>query len=281
MIVMENPNHPNEPNEDIPEENPVIPEPNHVEDAHDPNEMVDIPDDEELVDYDGDNEEEPKEEPEEEPEPNNGHGNQFAQHPNLIARESSFCRDKSYVGGLAPWAFRRDLETSRARARLTEAELGTCQTEIALLKSKNKIGEKERELLDHDLGDVELTLGNVLERLKVLESRENTTLKKRLTETETKLAWACMERDIAEGGCTERERNRRLLTSRWDRCDLPEPRVTLVTHSILVLSFKEQVATSMAEFMANINRGAGGAGAGGAGAGGAGTGGVGAGGAEA
>ncbi|GKF68638.1 hypothetical protein Tco_0198317, partial [Tanacetum coccineum] len=85
-IVMENPNHLNEPNEDIPKENPVIPEPNHVEDAHDPNEMVDIPDDEELVDYDGDNEEEPKEEPEEEPEPNNGHGNQFAQHPNLIAR---------------------------------------------------------------------------------------------------------------------------------------------------------------------------------------------------
>nr|GEW68154.1 hypothetical protein [Tanacetum cinerariifolium] len=47
-------------------ENPVIPEPNHVEDAHDPNEMVDIPDDEDLVDYDGDDEE-PEEEPEEEP----------------------------------------------------------------------------------------------------------------------------------------------------------------------------------------------------------------------
>ncbi|GKG17234.1 hypothetical protein Tco_0362191, partial [Tanacetum coccineum] len=76
---MENPNFPNESNE-------AIPESNHVEDAHDPNEMVDIPDDEELVDYDGDNEEEPegepKEEPEEEPEPNNGHGDQFAQHPN-------------------------------------------------------------------------------------------------------------------------------------------------------------------------------------------------------
>ncbi|GJS12014.1 hypothetical protein Tco_0368810 [Tanacetum coccineum] len=63
MIVMENPNHPNELNEDIPEENPVIPEPNHIEDAHDPNEMVDIPDDEDLVDYDRDDEEEPKEEP--------------------------------------------------------------------------------------------------------------------------------------------------------------------------------------------------------------------------
>ncbi|GKB28405.1 hypothetical protein Tco_0867806 [Tanacetum coccineum] len=89
-IVMENSNSPNEPNDDIPKENPVIPKPSDVEDAHDPNEMVDIPDDEELVDYDGDDEEEPEEEskeepeeePQEEPEPNNGHGNQFAQHPN-------------------------------------------------------------------------------------------------------------------------------------------------------------------------------------------------------
>ncbi|GJS31582.1 hypothetical protein Tco_0492202 [Tanacetum coccineum] len=83
---MENPNSPNESNEAIPEVNPVIPEPNHVGDAHDPNEMVDIPDDEELVDYNEDDEEEPEEEPqeepEEEPEPNNGHGDQFAQHPN-------------------------------------------------------------------------------------------------------------------------------------------------------------------------------------------------------
>ncbi|GKE67855.1 hypothetical protein Tco_1522016 [Tanacetum coccineum] len=77
-------------------------------------------------------------------------------------------------------------------------ELGTCQAEIALLKSKDKIGEKEREILDHYLGDVECTLGNVLERLMVLESGENATLKKKLDETETKLAWARMERDIAE-----------------------------------------------------------------------------------
>ncbi|GJT83536.1 putative reverse transcriptase domain-containing protein, partial [Tanacetum coccineum] len=39
-IVMDNPNSPNELNEDIPKENPVIPEPNHIEDAHDPNEIV-------------------------------------------------------------------------------------------------------------------------------------------------------------------------------------------------------------------------------------------------
>nr|GEY18908.1 hypothetical protein [Tanacetum cinerariifolium] len=74
---MDNPNSPNEPNENIPEENLVIPEPNYVEDAHDRNEMVDIPDDEDLVDYDGDDEE-----PKEEPEQQIGHGNQFAQHPN-------------------------------------------------------------------------------------------------------------------------------------------------------------------------------------------------------
>ncbi|GJX29076.1 hypothetical protein Tco_0237155 [Tanacetum coccineum] len=112
--------------------------------------------------------------------------------------ESSSARDPSYVGGLAPWALRRDLDATRARARLMETELGTCQAEIALLKSKDKIGEKEREILDHDLGDVERTLGNVLERLMVLESGENATLKKRLDETETRLAWARMERDIAE-----------------------------------------------------------------------------------
>nr|GEZ95594.1 hypothetical protein [Tanacetum cinerariifolium] len=61
-IVMENPNHLNEPNEAIHEVNPVVPEPNQVANIHDPNEMVDIPDDIELVDYD---EEDPEEDPEE------------------------------------------------------------------------------------------------------------------------------------------------------------------------------------------------------------------------
>ncbi|GJR03081.1 hypothetical protein Tco_0526065 [Tanacetum coccineum] len=112
--------------------------------------------------------------------------------------ESSSARDSSHVDGLAPWALRRDLEASRAQARVMEAELGTCQTEIALLKSKNKIGEKERELLNHDLENVERALGNVLERMSVLESGENATLKKRLAETETKLVWARMECETAE-----------------------------------------------------------------------------------
>ncbi|GJZ64707.1 hypothetical protein Tco_0621128 [Tanacetum coccineum] len=50
---MKNPNHLNEPNEAIPEVNPVVPESNQVVDIHDPNEMVDIPDDIDLVDWNG------------------------------------------------------------------------------------------------------------------------------------------------------------------------------------------------------------------------------------
>ncbi|GJY53919.1 hypothetical protein Tco_0445583 [Tanacetum coccineum] len=71
------------------------------------------------------------------------------------------------IDDLAPWALRRDLEASRARAREMEAKWGTCQTEIALLKSKNKIGEKERELLNHDLENVERALGNVLKSVSI------------------------------------------------------------------------------------------------------------------
>ncbi|GKC87337.1 hypothetical protein Tco_1147986 [Tanacetum coccineum] len=207
---MKNPNPPNEPNKAIPEENPVIPDLNQVVDVHDPNEMVDITNSVDLVDYDGDDEEnteedpkedlkedpeeDPKEDPEEEPEPNNGLVNQFSPHVDLhqpgvmieppneessdyISSDSkseekeadeipSSAHDSSYVGGLAPWALRRK--------------------------------KREREILDHDLGNVEKTLSNVVERLKVLESRENATSKKKLVEAEMKLELARMEHDMLE-----------------------------------------------------------------------------------
>ncbi|GJV61209.1 putative reverse transcriptase domain-containing protein [Tanacetum coccineum] len=226
-------------------------------------------------------------------------------------------------------ALRRDLEVSRAQARVMEAELGTCQTEIALLKSKNKIGEKERELLNHDLENVERALGNVLERMSVLESRENATLKKRLAETETKLVLAGMECETAERRLHEsrvwnkmfyldmvrigavpklpsddediecprkKSKNSTLI---GDEGDLSSHLVELVFWSCIALDgdmimppkamseahmrevIREQVAASMAKFMANMNRGAGGDEAGGAGAGGAGAGGARAGGAGA
>ncbi|GJX31899.1 hypothetical protein Tco_0241754, partial [Tanacetum coccineum] len=229
-IVMENPNHLNEPNQ--------------VADIYDPNEMVDIPDDIDLVDYD---DEDPEEDPEEYPKedvdveleddaelifPYEVEGDKTPPLGDVSSDSESEDEEidvapevdvtpeatagtitqKPYVTRTfprAPWALRRNLEASRARARDMEAKWGTCQTEIALLKSNNKIGEKERELLNHDLENVERALGNVLERVSVLESWENATLKKRLAETETKLAWVCMECDIAE---------RRLYESRvWNK----------------------------------------------------------------
>nr|GEV81036.1 hypothetical protein [Tanacetum cinerariifolium] len=98
------------------------------------------------------------------------------------AGESSTARDPQFVGGLAPWALRRDLEALR------------------------RIGKMEREILHHDLSSVEETLGNVVERLKVLESEENATLKKKLAEKEMLLDLTRMDRDRAE---------RRLSESIW------------------------------------------------------------------
>ncbi|GJY22096.1 putative ribonuclease H-like domain-containing protein [Tanacetum coccineum] len=190
-------------NEAIPEENPVIPDPNQVVDVHDPNEMVDISNDVDLVDYDGDDEEnpekDPEEDPEEEPEPNNGlwndgvnegvnnediededveieldddaelifpyevegdktlpHGGMSsnskppnaeppnAESSNYVASDSELEEKEADVAPEDTFGtitqrplYVRDfcgcIEASRARSRVTEAELRTCQTKIALL----------------------------------------------------------------------------------------------------------------------------------------------------
>nr|GEW58215.1 hypothetical protein [Tanacetum cinerariifolium] len=180
-----------------------------------------------------------------------------------------------------------------------EAELGKCQTEITLLKSKDKIREKERELLNHDLENVEHALGNILERVLVLESEENARLKRRLAETETNLVWARMKRDTGERRLRESrvwnrmfymdmvrigavlkppsndedtERPRKKLknsTSNWtegpsEPCGPPKSCHHMSeTHMLEII--RDQVTTSMAELVANINHGTGGAGAGGVG----------------
>ncbi|GKG00268.1 hypothetical protein Tco_0301958, partial [Tanacetum coccineum] len=46
--------------------------------------------------------------------------------------ESSSTRDSSYVGGLEPWALRHDLEATRTRARLIEAEVRRFYWEMVL-----------------------------------------------------------------------------------------------------------------------------------------------------
>nr|GFD40918.1 hypothetical protein [Tanacetum cinerariifolium] len=65
--------------------------------------------------------------------------------------ESSTARDPQFVGGLAPWALRRDLETLHRHDRIREIESETSRTEVALLGSEAKIGKIEREILHHDL----------------------------------------------------------------------------------------------------------------------------------
>nr|GFD14053.1 hypothetical protein [Tanacetum cinerariifolium] len=66
-----------------------------------------------------------------------------------------------------------------------------------------KIGKMEREIVHHDLSVIEETLGKVVERLKVLESEENTTLRKKLAEKEVLLDLTRMERDRAEKRLSE------------------------------------------------------------------------------
>ncbi|GJQ94151.1 putative reverse transcriptase domain-containing protein [Tanacetum coccineum] len=251
----------------IPEVNPVVPEPNQVVDIHDPNEMVDIPDDIDLADYD---KEDPEEDPEEEPEENvdikleddaelifpyEVEGDK----PRTIVSVSSDSESSdsessdsesedeevdvapdATVGTITqkPYVIR---DFSMGLFEVGESSSARDSSHIALLKSKNKIGEKERELLNHDLENVERALGNVLERVSVLESGENATLKKRLAETETK---------IMPPKAMSEARMREVI--------------------------REQVAASLTEFVENMNRRVGGAGAGDAEAGGAGIGGAGA-----
>nr|GFD24974.1 hypothetical protein [Tanacetum cinerariifolium] len=90
-------------------------------------------------------EEEPEEEPVEELEPLPGHRDQFNAHPNPQPGNMNGWvddDDDDFVGGLEPWALRRDLEVLRRHERIREAESETSRTEVALLGSEAKIGKR-------------------------------------------------------------------------------------------------------------------------------------------
>nr|GEY83096.1 hypothetical protein [Tanacetum cinerariifolium] len=175
-----------------------------------------------------------------------------------------------------------EFETDEANDELEVEEAGV---EPEAEGADARIGKMEREILHHDLISVEKTLGNVVERLKELESEENATLKKKLAEKEMLLDLTLMDRDRAE---------RRLSESIWwnerfylemvhrgavpkspydnegSECPRkmakkimpPKPMSKVRMREII----RDQFATSMNEFMANMNNGAGGSrGAGGSG----------------
>nr|GFB87869.1 hypothetical protein [Tanacetum cinerariifolium] len=62
--------------------------------------------------------------------------------------KSSTTRNPLFIGSLAPWALRRDLEALRRQERIREAESETSRTEIAFLGSEAKIEKMERFYLE-------------------------------------------------------------------------------------------------------------------------------------
>nr|GEW93346.1 putative reverse transcriptase domain-containing protein [Tanacetum cinerariifolium] len=187
------------------------------------------------------------------------------------AGESSTAHDPQFVGSLAPWAFRRDLEALRRHERIRESESEISRTEVDFLGSEAKIGKMEREILHHDLSGVEETLGKVMERLKVLESEENATLRKKLAEKEVLLDLTQMVRKGAiptppsddEGS----ERPRKMLKKSDEDEGPSDPRGPFMIMPQKPMSearmreiIRDQFATFMNEFMANMNSGAGGSG---------------------
>ncbi|GJV78731.1 hypothetical protein Tco_1514601, partial [Tanacetum coccineum] len=177
-IIMENPNHLNEPNEVIPEVNPVVPELNQVADIHDPNEMVDIPDDIDLVDYDDEDlEEDPEEDPEEEPEEDVDV--KLEDDAELI-----FPYEVEGYKTLPPGDVSFDSVSFDSESEDEEVD-------VAPEATTGTITQKPYATRTFPRGPFEMGLS-------VLESGENATLKKRLAKTKTKLEWARMERDMAE-----------------------------------------------------------------------------------
>nr|GFC05825.1 reverse transcriptase domain-containing protein [Tanacetum cinerariifolium] len=62
--------------------------------------------------------------------------------------ESFTARDSQFVGGLAPWALRRDLEALRRHERIREAESETSRTEVALIMPPKPMSEaRMREII--------------------------------------------------------------------------------------------------------------------------------------
>nr|GEX84043.1 putative zinc finger, CCHC-type, retrotransposon Gag domain protein [Tanacetum cinerariifolium] len=262
-IVMANPNpeDPNVPNKDVPEEDPYhlldydeeedpkmdIEEEEPEEDPEeDENEDVDIEEDDDaeiIFPYEEAGVEPEVKEAGVEPEVEEAGDEPKAEGADVELEAEEL------DGGLAPWALRHDLETLRRQERIREAESETSRTEESL--------------------------GKVVERLKVLKSEENTTLKKKLAEKEVllDLTRAVLKPPSNDEGS---ERPRKMPKKSNEHEGPSDPRRPLMIMPPKPMSearmreiIRDQFATSINEFMANMNNGAGGSG-GASGSGGAG-----------
>nr|GFA18846.1 hypothetical protein [Tanacetum cinerariifolium] len=254
--------------------------------------MVDIPDDEDLVDYDGDDEEpkeepkeEPDEEPKEEPEQQIRHGNQFAQHPNPQPDNMNGWLEED--DDVNKHVNNEDIEDEDVEVEVDDEaelifpyEMEGDQTSPPRDESSDSVSSNS-ELKDEE-ADIapEATAGTVAQRPFAIRDFARGIVEKKLAEKEMKLVIARMDHASVE---------RRLHESiGWNRRIMPPKAMSEAQMRKII---RDQVAASMAKFMANMNRGTGdvgtdgaeadGAGTGGTETGGAGTGGAEAGGAEA
>nr|GFC36459.1 hypothetical protein [Tanacetum cinerariifolium] len=196
-----NPKDPNVLNEDVPEEDPYH-----------------------LLDYD--EEEDPEmdieeDDPVEEPEPLAGHGDQFDAHPNpQPGNINGWVDDDDDAEIIFPYEVQGD-RTPPPRDESSdfdsepEAEKADDEPEAEEADDELEVeeagDEPEAEGTDVELeveepdGAPEATMGTgkVVERLKVLESEENATLKKKLAEKEALLDLTHMERDRPEKRLSE------------------------------------------------------------------------------
>nr|GFB66616.1 hypothetical protein [Tanacetum cinerariifolium] len=197
-----------------------------LEDPNIPNEHVPEEDIYHLLDFDEKEdpemdikEEEPEEDPVEEPEPLAGHGDQFDAHPNPqpgnmngwvddhddVVEEDD---DNTYVDIeedddaeiIFPYEADDELKVEEAGV---EPEAKGADVEF---EAEEPDGAPEATIGTGSQRSFAETLGNVVERLKVLESRENVTLKKKLADKKMLLDLTRMDRDRAE---------RRLSESIW------------------------------------------------------------------
>nr|GEV36906.1 hypothetical protein [Tanacetum cinerariifolium] len=231
-IVMENPNHLNEPNEAIPEVNPVVPEPNQVVDIHDPNEMVDILDDIDLVDYD---EEDPEEEPKEDVDIE-------------LEDDAELIFPYEVEGDKTPPPGDVSSDSVSSESKLEDEEV-----DVAPEDTTGTTTQKPYAIRDFPRGLFEVGESSSTRDSSNVDGLALWALRRNLEASHARAR--VMEAEIMPPKSMSEARMRKII--------------------------RDQVTTSMAEFVVNMNRETGGAGAGGAGAGSAGAGGAGANGAGA
>nr|GFB86133.1 hypothetical protein [Tanacetum cinerariifolium] len=164
--------------------------------------------------------------------------------------ESSTARDPQFVGGLAPWALRRDLEALRRHERIREAESETGRTENATLRKK--LAEKE-VLLDLTRMERDRAERRLSESIRWNKGfylgmvRKGAVPKPPSNDEGSERPRKTSKKSNGDEGPSDPRGSLKIMPPKH----MSEARMHEIIH--------DQFATSMNEFMANMNSGPGGA----------------------